>query len=73
MLSLAITDGTTSHRVSTVKGGSAPSASGTGTVTLMPAEKGGTFNVAATTTGGTKIAGTVRCEAFTAPVVAGGD
>lgn len=73
MLSLAVTDGTTSHRVNTVKGGGAQSVSGTGTVTLTPAEKGGTFKVDATTSSGAKITGTVRCEAFTAPVVAGGD
>lgn len=73
MLSLAVTDGTTSHRVNTVKGSNATSVSGTGTVTFTPAEKGGTFKVDATTTSGTKITGTVRCEAFTAPVAAGGD
>jgi hypothetical protein len=73
MLTLAITDGSTSHRVDTVKGGRAPSVSGTGTVTLTPAEKGGTFKMDATTSSGAKISGTVRCEAFTAPIVAGGD
>lgn len=73
MLSLAITDGKTNHRVNTVKGGSASAVSGAGTVTLAPAEKGGTFKVDATTSAGAKITGTVRCDAFTAPVVAGGN
>jgi hypothetical protein len=73
MLSLAITDGATSHRVNTVKGGSASAVSGTATVTLTPAEKGGTFTIDATTSSGAKISGTVRCDAFTAPVVAGGE
>jgi hypothetical protein len=73
MLSLSVSDGTASHRVNTVKGGRAPAPSGTATVLLTPAGKGGTFQVDATTTAGTKITGTVRCEAFTAPVVAGGD
>ena len=46
---------------------------GTGTVILSTSAKGGTFTVAAKTTAGEAIAGTIKCEAFTPAIAEGGD
>jgi hypothetical protein len=56
--------------VSTVRGGQV---SGSGTVTLAKAGKGGTFTVDARDKAGAPITGTIKCEAFTAAIAEGGD
>jgi hypothetical protein len=73
MLSLAVTTGGKSHRVSTVKVGQSGSPVGAGTVTLASAAKGGTFTIDATTAERTRITGTITCDAFTAPRPVAGD
>ena len=56
--------------VSTVRGGQP---SGSGTVSMAPAGKGGTFTLDAKDSGGQAIKGTIKCEAFTAAVAEGGN
>ena len=69
MVSLSITSGRSSHRVSTVRG--APLA-GSGKVMLQPAGKGGVFTVDAKTPEGAAITGTIKCEVFAPHVAEGG-
>jgi hypothetical protein len=69
MVSLSITSGRSSHRVSTVRG--APLA-GSGKVTLQPSGKGGVFTVDAKTPEGAAITGTIKCEVFAPHVAEGG-
>jgi hypothetical protein len=69
MVSLSITSGRSSHRVSTVRG--APLA-GSGRVALQPSGKGGVFTVDAKTAEGAAIAGTIKCEVFAPHVAEGG-
>ena len=59
-----------SPSISTVKGGQVM---GSGTVTLAPAAKGGTFTVEAKTRMGDAVTGTITCEAFTPAIAEGGD
>ena len=73
MFNLSVTSGNTQSSVSTVKVGTNGTLDGSGTVTLAREGKGGTFTVAAATAKGTKITGTIRCEAFTAAIAEGGD
>jgi hypothetical protein len=69
MFSLSVTH-TKSTSISTVKGGQV---TGSGTVTLSTSGKGGTFTVAAKTSAGEAVAGTIKCEAFTPAIAEGGD
>jgi hypothetical protein len=69
MFSLSVNH-TKSASVSTVKGGQV---SGSGTVTLSTAAKGGTFTVAAKTRAGEAVTGTIKCAAFTPAIAEGGD
>lgn len=69
MFSLSV-NGTKSTTISTVRGGQVL---GSGTVTLTPAAKGGTFTVDAKARTGEAIAGTIRCEAFTPAIAEGGN
>ena len=55
--------------VSTVKGGTP---SGSGSVKLDRAAKGGTFTIDAKTAGGAAITGTIQCTAFTPAIAEGG-
>jgi len=69
MVSLSVTSGRSSHRVSTVRG--APLA-GSGKVALQPSGKGGVFTVDAKTAEGAAITGTIKCEVFAPHVAEGG-
>ena len=73
MMTLAVNTGTKSFAVNTVKAGNSGPPSGSGTITLTPADKGGTFTIDAAAADGTRLAGTLSCGAFTAPVPEGGD
>lgn len=73
MLSLSVNTAGRSYTVNTVKVGSAGTPQGSGTVSLAPAGKGGTFTIQAATADSTQIAGTVACEAFTPLIAEGGD
>jgi hypothetical protein len=55
--------------ISTVRGGQV---SGSGTVTLAPSAKGGTFTIDAKTKGGEAVTGTFKCDAFTPAIAEGG-
>ena len=69
MFSLSF-NGKKSWTVSTVRGGQV---SGSGTVALVPAGKGGTFTIDAKGPAGEAIGGTLKCEAFTPAIAEGGD
>ncbi len=69
MVSLSISSGRSSHRVSTVRG--APIA-GSGRVALQPSGKGGVFTVDAKTPEGAAITGTIKCDVFAPHVAEGG-
>jgi hypothetical protein len=71
-LSLSVSGGGKSYRVSTVQ---APGATvqGSGKVTLAPSGAGGTFTIEATAATGAVIAGTIKCSAFTPAIAEGGD
>ncbi len=69
MVSLSITSGRSSHRVSTVRG--APLA-GSGKVALQPSGKGGVFTVDAKTAEGAAISGNIKCDVFAPHVAEGG-
>lgn len=56
--------------ISTVRGGKV---TGSGSVTMTPAGKGGTFTIDAKTQAGQAITGTIKCDSFTAAVAEGGD
>jgi hypothetical protein len=72
MMSLNVSTGKTSHDVDTVKG-PGRTAKGSGSVVLAPSGKGGTLTINATASGGAKISGTVKCDAFTPRVAVAGD
>ena len=69
MFSLS-TNGKKSMTISTVRGGQV---SGSGTVTLAPSAKGGTFTVDAKSQAGEPVSGTIKCEAFTPAIAEGGN
>jgi hypothetical protein len=73
MVTLNLSSGGKTHAVSTVKGTAGGTSEGSGTVTFAPAGNGGTFTVNATASNGTKISGTIKCDAFTAAIAEGGD
>ena len=73
MLTLAVTTGARSYGVNTVKADQSAPARGSGTISVAPAGKGGTFTIDAVTPEGAPITGTITCEAFTAPMPEGGD
>ena len=56
--------------LSTVRGAKT---SGSGTVTLAPSGKGGTFTVDAKSNAGEAVTGTIKCDAFTAAIAEGGN
>jgi hypothetical protein len=72
LISVALNIGTQRRSVSTIKVGTHGTVEGSGTITLAREGSGGTFTVNATTANGTKITGTVKCEAFTAAIAEGG-
>lgn len=62
--------------VSTVRGKTASAGAkpeGSGSVTFAPAGKGGTFTIDAKAATGESIAGTIKCDAFTAAIAEGGN
>lgn len=73
LVSLSMSAGGTRHAVNTVKVGTNGTVVGSGTIAFARAGNGGTFTVDATAGDGTKITGTVKCDAFTAAVAEGGD
>ena len=70
MMTLAVSTGTASHQITTVRGGS--SASGSGKVTLAKSAAGGVFTVDAKTGDGAAISGTITCDAFAPHIAEGG-
>jgi hypothetical protein len=72
MFNLYVSTGGKTHHVDTVKTKSGGDPTGTGDVTFAAAGPGGTFTVNATTAGGVKISGTIRCDGFRAVMAEGG-
>ena len=68
-VSLAVTLGEATHRISTVKGGELH---GTGRGVIEPGGAGGTLKVDGRDADGQAVALTVQCSRFTAPVAEGG-
>lgn len=62
MVNLSVSTGGSSHQVNTVRGGG--TMSGSGKVTFVKSEKGGTFTVDAKSKDGAAITGTITCDAF---------
>lgn len=73
MLSLGVSVKGKSHAVDTVKVGAQGQPRGSGKVTFVPAGSGGTFTLDVTDAAGTRIAGTIKCDAFTAPEAVAGN
>ena len=73
IFSLGVTVKGKSHDVDTVKVGSQGQPRGSGKVTFVPAGSGGTFRLDATDAAGVRIAGTITCDAFTAPEAVAGN
>jgi hypothetical protein len=69
MVTLAVSTGNISQRVSTVRGGGA---TGSGKVMFEKSGNGGTFSVDARTATGAAITGTIRCDAFAPHTAEGG-
>ncbi len=69
MFNLSVS-GKTNASISTVRGGQV---TGSGTVTLAPSGKGGTFTIDAKGKRGEAISGTIACEAFTPAIAEGGN
>jgi hypothetical protein len=70
MFSVAVNGPAQRTAISTVRGGQV---TGSGTVTLTAAAKGGTFTVDAKTSKGESISGTIKCDAFTPHIADGGN
>ena len=70
MVNLSIDSGTSSHEVSTVRGGGP--VQGTAKVTFEKSGAGGTFTVDARAKDGTAMTGTIQCDAFARHAAAGG-
>ena len=70
MFTLAVSGGNASHTVQVIKD---RPAQGSGSVTLEPAAKGGTFRIDAKSAKGAAIAGTIKCSAFTPAIAEGGN
>jgi hypothetical protein len=64
------TGGKKNTSITTVRGGQT---TGSGTVTLSPAGKGGTFTIDARTKGNEAVTGRITCQAFTPAIAEGGD
>lgn len=72
MFSLSASTGGKSYSVTTSKGPQGGSIEGSGDVKLALAGTGGTFAIDATTASGSKIAGTLKCDAFEMAMAEGG-
>ena len=73
MITLAVSDGGKRLDVNTVKGRQQTQTTGSGSVKLTAAGKGGTFTINAKTASGGAISGTITCEAFTTSRPVAGD
>jgi hypothetical protein len=73
MVSFAASTAGKEHVVDTVKVGDRGSVQGSGSATLVPAGKGGTFTIEAIAADGAKINGTIKCDAFSAREAVAGD
>jgi hypothetical protein len=73
LVSVNVSSGARRHSMSTIKVGNNGTVEGSGTVAFAKDGNGGTFTVNATAADGTKITGTVKCEAFTAAIAEGGN
>ena len=73
MFSLYLSVGGKSYQTTTITGKDAGPTKGSGTVAFASAGSGGTFTVNATAANGTKITGTIKCDAFRTAVAEGGN
>lgn len=73
LVSLSLSTGGKRYSVSTIKVGDNGTVEGSGTISLAREGSGGTFTVNATAANGTKITGTIKCDAFTAAIAEGGN
>ena len=73
MFNLGASLGAKSHVVTTTKGPAGGRVQGSGQVKLVVGGKGGTFTIDATTATGSRITGTVKCDAFPARTEVGGN
>ena len=71
MVNVSIDTGSSSHNVSTVRGGGP--VEGTGKVTLAKSGAGGTFTLDARAKNGTALTGTIKCDAFAPHIAEGGN
>jgi hypothetical protein len=69
MVSMTVTSGTTSHRVSTIRGAAI---AGNAKASLEPSGKGGTFTVYAKSAEGADVTGRIKCAAFAPHIAEGG-
>jgi hypothetical protein len=69
MVSLTVTSGAASHRVSTIRGAAIV---GNAKASLEPSGKGGTFTVYAKSAAGADVTGTIKCGAFAPHIAEGG-
>jgi hypothetical protein len=65
LIAMTVRIGDRVHRVNTVRTKTRSEALGSGQVTFVPRDGGGTFAVRATSDGGESIAGTITCGTFT--------
>lgn len=72
LVSVNLSSAARRHSMSTIKVGNNGTAEGSGTVAFAKDGNGGTFTINATAADGTKITGTVKCDAFTAAIAEGG-
>lgn len=72
MFTLMASTGAKSHTATTSKGPGGGDVEGSGQVKLTPAASGGTFAIDATTASGSKISGSIKCDAFTTAMAEGG-
>ena len=69
MVSLTVTSGSSSHRVSTIRGAAI---AGSAKTQFAEAGKGGTFTVYAKSAEGADVIGTIKCDAFAPHIAEGG-
>ena len=73
MFSLSVESGGKSYEVDTLKARPSDAVKGSGTVSLAPSGKGGTFTIDAKAENGAKISGTIKCDAFTTRAAVAGN
>ena len=70
MITLSVSDGSSSHELNTVRGGG--STSGSATARMEKSGNGGIFTIDGRTKSGAPISGTIKCDAFAPHVAEGG-